>query len=57
MLFQISLVKFDLWPVSEWSDDESARVAEVLVAIHKVSVGLSHDAVVYVCVPVETKLR
>lgn len=57
MLFQISLIKFDLWPVSEWSDDESARVAEVLVAIHKVSVGLSHNAVVYVCVPVETKLR
>jgi len=34
-----------LLPVSEWSDDETSRVAQVLVAILEVCVGLSDYAI------------
>jgi len=43
-------------PVCERCDDESAGVAEVLVAVLELCVGLLGNAVVDVAVPVEAQL-
>jgi len=44
------------WPVSEWGDDKSSRVSEVLVAVLELGVGLFGNTVVDVSVPVKTQL-
>lgn len=60
VLYKTVRIMYDGWqgnaPVGEWGNDEPAGVAEVLVAVLELRVGLLGDAVVDVAVPVEAQL-